>query len=83
MSDKKNLYLALAGAGTLVGAALLYHLFSSSGGESDFMEEVKALGPPKKTPQGLLQFDYYLALFKIVSRYSKERTQDTKKKLLE
>ena len=36
MSDnKKNLWLAIAGAGALIGAALLYHYASSSAEDDD------------------------------------------------
>ena len=47
MSDKKNLWLGLAGAGVLIGAALLMH-WANQGGEEDeptpeeLMDELKA-----------------------------------------
>lgn len=38
--NKKNLMLALGAGAALIGAALIYHFVSSSGGAEDEVEEI-------------------------------------------
>jgi hypothetical protein len=62
-SANKVLFGALAVAGALVGGALLFHLLQSS---SAVIEEIDALGPPKKEMNGLLSFAYFKDIMSIV-----------------
>lgn len=36
----------------------------------------------RKQPNGLLQFDYFLNVFKLVIKYSRKKGQDKKKEML-
>jgi hypothetical protein len=67
----KNWLLALAAGAAVVVGAIVFHHFSQSKEESTasisrVLEEIDALGPPKKTMNGLLAFDYYQKVFFII-----------------
>ena len=68
-SNNKPLLIGLAAAGALVGAAVLFHLISGKQGASSssaVLEEIDALGAPKKEMNGLLSFPYFKDLMSIV-----------------
>ena len=86
MSDKSNkslLYVA-AGAAVVIGGALLFNYISnsSSASSSQCFEEIDQLGPPKKDPNGLLNFGYYKDVFLIISKHAKGKFADEKKELV-
>lgn len=69
-SNKNALYVAIAGA-VVVGGAIIYHLLSSKNEEaaqqaSKVIEDIDALGPPKKDMNGFLSFPYYKDVFQII-----------------
>lgn len=69
-SNKNAIYLAIGGA-LVVGGALLYHVLSSKSEEasqqaSKVIEDIDALGPPKKEMNGFLSFPYYKEVFTII-----------------
>ena len=75
MSDesKKTLWMMVAGVGSLVGAALLYHYATAADEDSANTEEdiKKALeeekiGEPVRTPNGLLESRYFLNLLQFI-----------------
>lgn len=60
--SNKPLLIGLAAAAALVGGAVLFHMISNKEGASSntaVLEEVDALGPPKKESNGLLSFAYF------------------------
>ena len=76
---------AVLGAGVLVGAALAFHFLTNKQGASStslVFDEIEALGPAKKEPNGFLAFPYYKDIFLIISKHSKARFSDEKKDLL-
>lgn len=81
--NKKLLYVALGGA-ALVGAALVFALFSgkSESSSSICFEEIDALGPPKKESNGMFAFSYYKDVFLIISKHAKLKFADEKKELV-
>ena len=84
--DNKNLWIGLAAAGALVGAALLFH-WATSGDEEDAAGagldsdkllkalEQAGLNKPKQTPQGMLETKYFLDLLQFVGVTSKDQTK--------
>lgn len=69
MSNNKPLLIGLAAAAALVGSAVIFHLFTGKQGASSnaaVLEEIDALGAPKKESNGLLSFDYFKNLMQIV-----------------
>jgi hypothetical protein len=65
--------MAAGAALALVGGALLLHYFSSKQSESGevlskALEEISALGDPKREANGLLSFPYYKDVFQIIMR---------------
>ena len=69
MSNHKPLLVGLAAAAALVGGAFLFHLISSKQGASSssaVLEEIDALGAPKKESNGLLSFAYFKDIMQIV-----------------
>ena len=72
--NNKTLIYALAGAGALIGAALVFHYVSNkqeASSSSQCFEEIEALGPAKKEANGMLSFNYYKDIFMIISKHSK------------
>jgi hypothetical protein len=68
--NKKNLWLAIAGAGALIGAALLYHYASGTSDGDDapsrdeLILELKAAGLDEviKDKNGMIESRYFLKL---------------------
>jgi hypothetical protein len=85
MSEKNTktfLYLGIAGAAVIAGAYIFHVLANKSSGSSPCFEEIDALGPPVKEPNGMLKFEYYKNMFMIISRHSKGRFAEEKKDLV-
>ena len=96
MVDKsnKNLWIGLAAAGALVGAALLFH-WANSGDEEEGIAggvdsdkllkslEAAGLNKPKQTPQGMLDTKYFLDLLQFVGVTSKEQTKGQRQRNLD
>ena len=79
MSDNKKVYMAVAAGALLVGGAVLLHLFGKGTDSTDnLMEDIRALGEPKKMANGFLEFPFFLKVFKLVMRHSKEKNLETK-----
>lgn len=84
MSDdnKKTLYLAIAGVGALVGAALLFHWANSGDSDEPSHEELlmelkeKELDNVQKSPNGMLDPQYFLKLLQYVGQSTRDRTAD-------
>ena len=83
-SNKKTLWMGLAAAGTLLGAALVYYWITSEdddeatpqGEGGDRLEEdLKAakLHVVKKNAHGMLDEQYFLQLLQFVGEVSRER----------
>ena len=84
-TGNKNLLYAALGGAALIGAALAFHFMSQSEGaqSSDaLIEEIAALGEPKRDQNGLLSFHYYKELFLIVNKYVKERNAANKQEMV-
>jgi hypothetical protein len=92
VESKKNLWLALAAAGTLIGAALLYH-YATTSGEGDtethtrdeLVEELKKAGLDEvvKEKTGMIESRYFLKLLQFVGATTRERTASKRKQLTE
>lgn len=85
MSNNKPLLIGLAAAAALVGGAVLFHLITGKQGASSnsaVLEEIDALGAPKKESNGLLSFDYFKSIMQIVQKHGKERFAQEKKDFL-
>ena len=79
-------FIAIGGA-ALVGAALVFHLISSKNEESQqavskVLEDIDALGPPKKDMNGLLSFPYYKEVFGIIQKHAKAKFAAEKNEML-
>jgi hypothetical protein len=76
MSENKWKLIVIGGA-ALIGAAVLFHLVTSSkeqgGAASEVFDEIDALGGVKKEPNGFLSFAYYKDIFAIIQKHSKKR----------
>lgn len=85
MSSQSNIWkYLLVGAGALVSAAVIYHLISKgTNSNRQCLKEIDELGPPKKDPNGMLNFNYYKDIFMIISKHAKAKFANEKKKLLE
>jgi hypothetical protein len=84
-ANNKALVYGLAAAGALIGGAILFNYISSknsSPSTSAAFDEIEALGPAKKEPNGLLTFPYYKDIFLIITKHSKSRFADEKRELL-
>ena len=69
MSNNKPLLIGLAAAAALIGGALIFNMISNKQGatsNSQVLEEIDALGPPKKESNGLLSFAYFKDIMQIV-----------------
>lgn len=79
--------MAIGVGAALVAGALIFHAISSKGEEaaqqsSKVLEEIDALGPPKKEMNGLLNFGYYKDVFFIIQKHAKTRFAEEKAELL-
>lgn len=88
--NKKNLWLAIAGAGALIGAALLYHYASGTAeGEEvpsteDLVADLKKEGLDEVQRQGsLIESRYFLKLLQFVGATTRDRTALKRKQLTE
>lgn len=84
--NKNWIYALGAGAVVIIGA-LIFHQLSQGKEEaqaqaSKVLEEIDALGPPKKGMNGLLAFDYYQKVFFIIQKHAKTRFAVEKADLL-
>ena len=87
-APNKNWMYIVGAAGVIAAAALLANYLSQGKEEaqaasSKVLEEIEALGPPKKEMNGFLSFGYYKDVFFIIQKHAKARFADEKKKLLE
>jgi hypothetical protein len=84
--NNKAIIYGLAAAGALITGAILFNYLSnktsSASSSSDVLAEIEALGPPKKSPNGLLTFPYYKDIFMLISKHSKLKFAVEKKELL-
>jgi hypothetical protein len=84
---KNNAWLIALGAGAAVVAlAVGYHYLSGEGSASSVnqcLDDVDALGPPKKEANGILAFNYYKDLFTVVGKHGRIRFADEKKELIQ
>ena len=89
--NKKNFWLAVAGAGALIGAALLYHYASGTSEEDDapsrdeLVQQLKAGGLDEvlKDKNGMIDSRYFLKLLQFVGATTRERTAPKRKSLTE
>ena len=70
-----------------MGIALLSHFLSGKQGEetgalSKALEEIKALGEPKREANGLLAFSYYKDVFSIIMKNARSSFAEEKQQLL-
>ena len=82
--NSKAIIYGLAAAGALIGGAILFNYISgksSTSSTSAAFDEIEALGPAKKEPNGLLTFPYYKDVFLIITKHSKLRFAQEKKDL--
>ena len=74
-SNRRNVLLAIAGAGLLIGAAFLFH-WANQGEEDivDLREEIKAQGLDKVVKKdGKLETGYFLKLLQFIGVENKAR----------
>lgn len=74
-SNRRNVLLAIAGAGLLIGAAFLFH-WANQGEEDtvDLREEIKAQGLDKVVKKdGKLETNYFLKLLQFIGVENKAR----------
>lgn len=74
--SNKNLLIALGAGVAVVAGAVILHLINSKAEGSaaqtqKVLEEIDALGPPKKEMNGLLNFGYYKDVFFIIQKHAK------------
>jgi hypothetical protein len=83
-SGSNKLLYALGAAGALVGAAVIFHLLSSkaTSNSTQMLEEIDALGQPKREMNGFLSFNYYKDLFILIQKHAKAKSADEKKEML-
>ncbi len=66
----KALWIGLAAGAALVGGAVIFHLLSakseSSNSTTACIDDIDALGAPKKEMNGLLSFTYFKDLMGVV-----------------
>lgn len=84
---QSKLSYILAGAGLLVGGALLFHYLTekesvSSGASDAFMKDIEELGP-LQLEKGVMKPEFFIALMKVVGKHMKSANADKKSKLLE
>ena len=88
VEGNKTLLYAISGAALIIGGALIYHYLTdpenATAGDSGvdlnkMLEEIDALGPVARGPNGMLSFNYYKELFIIVNKYTKLKNAPQKK----
>lgn len=86
MSNNKPLLIGIAAAAALVGGAIIFNYFQSKQGNTATTEallnDVDALGAPKREANGMLAFVYFKDLMMTVQRHGKERFASDKKEYL-
>ena len=84
--DNKSLFYVLGAGALLIGGAVLFHLLSNKDegahATSKVLEEIDALGAPKKEANGMLQFHYYKEVFFIIQKHAKQRFAADKQSML-
>lgn len=80
MDSKKKLFIALgAAAGSLIFGFAVYKLFSSTQGEAidpetkEILKDVKTLGTVRVNEYGLIPFEAFLELFRLIRKHSRKR----------
>ena len=84
MSASNNkVWYAVLGIGALVTGAVVYHLISNNkSSQSDILEDVEALGEPKKDSRGILTFQYFKDIFILAQKHAKLKFAEAKQELL-
>jgi hypothetical protein len=84
VSKQNNTWLYLAcGAAALIGGAILYNALSSKSNTMQVcLDEIDALGPIQRDPNGLLSFNFFKNIFVIVAKHAKLKYSDEKKETL-
>jgi hypothetical protein len=80
----KALVVGLLAGAAIIGGAVIFHLLQSKSSHSTsaLIEEIDALGEPKKEMNGILSFPYFKDLMSLVQKHAKERFADEKKDML-
>ena len=75
-----------AGAAAVVGAAVFYHLATSSGEgseeqkeEEDLKRELAEIGEVGRDPQGTIKLEDFIRLFKLITVNAKKRVSKVKR----
>jgi len=76
-TGNKNWLFAIGAAIGVVGAAMIYHYISNkettdSTGLNEALNEIAALGEPKRDASGRLAFNYYKQVFYIIMKNAKQ-----------
>jgi hypothetical protein len=76
-TGNKNWLFAIGAAIGVVGAAMIYHYISNkettdSTGLNEALNEIAALGEPKRDASGRLAFNYYKQVFNIIMKNAKQ-----------
>ena len=72
----------IAGVGFLIGGAFVYHLLTNEDGEDGVDElnsELQEFGTVEKDGSGMVKFDDFLKIFKLVTKHSKLKISKSKK----
>lgn len=72
----------LAGVGFLVGGAFIYHLLTTEDGDeenNELQNELNEFGAVEKDASGMVKFDDFLKIFKLVTKHSKLQITKSKK----
>jgi hypothetical protein len=76
-TGNKNWLFAIGAAIALVGGAMIFNYFSNkettdSTGLNEALNEIAALGEPKRDASGRLAFNYYKQVFNIIMKNAKQ-----------
>jgi|LauGreDrversion4_2_1035121.scaffolds.fasta_scaffold500878_1 hypothetical protein len=76
-TGNKNWLFAIGAAIAVVGGAMILHYFSNkettdSTGLNEALNEIAALGEPKRDASGRLAFNYYKQVFNIIMKNAKQ-----------
>ena len=76
-TGNKNWLFAIGAAIALVGGAMIFNYFSNkestdSTGWNEALNEIAALGEPKRDASGRLAFNYYKQVFNIIMKNAKQ-----------
>lgn len=79
-------WVLAAGAAAVVGAAVVYHLATSSGegseeakDEDELRAEMEKLGDVGKDPNGTIKLQDFMSLFKLITKHAKKRISKVKR----